>query len=50
MVEPKPVLDFYAVLGNSRSNAGALGTYRIHRAVSDPEIMNGRMVLVILVF
>lgn len=40
----KPVLDFYAVLGNARSNAGSLGTYRIHRAVSDPEIMNGRMV------
>jgi hypothetical protein len=40
----KPVLDFYEVFGNSRANAGALGTFRIHRAISDPEIMNGRMV------
>jgi hypothetical protein len=44
MVEPKPVLDFFVVLGNSRANASALSTFRIHRIVSDPEIMNGRMV------
>jgi len=40
----KPVLDFYHVFGNSRSNAGALSTFRIHRAISDPEVMNGRMI------
>lgn len=40
----RTILDFYIVFGNSRSNAGALSTYRIFRAVSDPEIMNGRMV------
>ena len=44
MVESKPILDFYEVFGNSRANAGALSTFRIHRAISDPEIMNGRMV------
>ena len=40
----KPVLDFVVVCGNSRANAGALSTYRIHRMISDPDVMNGRMV------
>lgn len=40
----KVILDFYEVFGNSRANASSLSTFRIHRAISDPEIMNGRMV------
>lgn len=40
----KPILDFVVVVGNSRANAGALSSYRIHRMISDPDIMNGRMV------
>jgi hypothetical protein len=40
----KPLLDFFVVLGNSRANATQLSTFRIHRVISDPEIMNGRMI------
>ena len=43
-MDKNQILDFYEVFGNSRANASALGTYRIHRAISDPEIMNGRMI------
>lgn len=39
----RQILDFYEVFGNSRANANALSTFRIHRAVADPEIANGRM-------
>ena len=40
----KPVLDFVVVLGNSRANASSLSTFRIHRMIADPEIMNSRMI------